>query len=169
MLTHLKERGVNLSLYPSSIIITEDYIYFIIYNLLGQFEGYQRYNPLSLNKSTKDLPRYYTYYNKEKVNPVWGVETLNPLIKDLYIVEGVFKATKLHNLGFNSLCIFGNSINACKSFLNSLHYNLIAIGDNDKGGLNLIKEIGKGFQSPQDLDEMSDDDVLNLIKGFKSV
>jgi len=44
-------------------------------------------------------------------------------------------------------------------------WNLIAIGDNDDAGRKLVNIVGKGFQSPEDLDEMSDEDIHSLLRG----
>ncbi|MNP51254.1 hypothetical protein D3C76_1455590 [compost metagenome] len=47
-------------------------------------------------------------------------------------------------------------------WLLSQRHNVIAIGDNDKAGAQLVKLVGQGFQS-DDMDEMSLEDAYQII------
>ena len=42
-------------------------------------------------------------------------------------------------------------------------WNLVAIGDPDDAGRKLVNMVKSGFQSPFDLDEMSDEDIKSLL------
>lgn len=54
---------------------------------------------------------------------------------------------------------------AMKSWLHTLPYTIVGIGDNDSAGLGMQRIAGEGFQSPKDLDEYTLDELHNLLKG----
>jgi hypothetical protein len=141
-------------------------------NLCGQFVGYQQYRPLIKEKRVNNAKegRYYTY-SQRGVSACWGLETLDPSKKDLFLVEGIFKASALHMLGHNALALLTSNPKPMKSWLHTLPYNLIGIGDNDKAGKGMMKIAGQGFQSDLDLDEYSLEELDELIRGkpWKSV
>lgn len=166
---HLKSRGVDLSLYNSFVF---DYVELIVtvlcYNLSGQITGYQRYNPLSDNKGSglnNEEFRYFTYGSKNHLMPVFGLDVLDYDKPDLYVVEGLFKATKLHSLGLNAIAVFTSTPKPLKGWFSLLkkRFNLVAVGDNDQAGQKLVNAVGTGFLSPIDLDEMTNEEVLELL------
>ena len=81
-------RELNPSLY-SGVTEHNNVYTFPLWNLSGQLVGYFTYLP----KST---------------NTAWGLELLNPEKPYLLVVEGVFDAVKLHNLGVNALAVLAN-------------------------------------------------------------
>lgn len=163
---HLKSRGMNTNLYHVCYDENEMIASFFLYNLSGQIVGYQQYRPLSKDKKTNNVKeaRYFTYLPRQ-VNGVFGLEVLNEADKTIYIVEGIFKAAILHRLGFNSIAVLSSTPKQLKPWFRIMkqQYDLIAIGDNDSAGKQLIATVKKGFQSPIDLDEMVDADILALI------
>jgi hypothetical protein len=107
--------------------------------------------------------RYFTYCQRQ-TTACWGIETLDPNKKDLFIVEGVFKASALHMLGHNALALLTSNPKPMKSWLHTLPYNLIGIGDADKAGKGMMKIAGKGFQSELDLDEYTLEQLNHLLR-----
>lgn len=162
MLDHLRDRGMIPELYNPAI--TEETATFLLYNPHGKLVGYHQYRPSADKKAHNDpkLGRYFTYLPRE-VDGFFGLE------KDfggpLYIVEGIFKAATLHRLGFSAIAVLGASPKRIKSWLYSLRQQrpLFAVGDNDPAGAGLVKIVGAGIQSPKDLDEMTDSEVLECI------
>ena len=170
IIDHLKSRGLNSELYDCFIDIKNNIATFLLYNLSGQIVGYQKYDP-SQDKVKNNDPKackYYTYLPRE-VDGVFGLDLLNSLDRNIYITEGIFKAAKLHNLGYNSIAVLTSSPKRLRPWLYIMKqtWNLIAIGDNDKAGKGLIDMIGKGFQSPIDIDEMINYDVIKMIEENK--
>lgn len=88
--------------------------------------------------------------------------------EEIYLVEGVFKAAKLHNLGLTALALLGSDSKRHYRQLKMLNRPLAAIGDNNGAGRKFARPYG-GFVSPRDLDEMSDIEVLELLKKPASV
>jgi hypothetical protein len=133
--------------------------------LCGQFVGFQQYRPLVKEKRVNNAKeaRYFTY-SQRGVSACWGLETLDTTKKDLYLVEGVFKASALHMLGHNALALLTSNPKPMKSWLHTLPYNLIGIGDNDKAGKGMIKIAGQGFQSELDLDEYTLEELHKLLE-----
>jgi hypothetical protein len=176
---HLEERGMNTKLYRVSYNYYFSMITFFLYNLSGQLIGYHQYRPLA-DKKKKNHPkhgRYYTYVphkeRRETADPkprnvmaVFGLERVNPYDRTIYIVEGIFKASVLHRLGFNAIAVLTATPKPMKPWFFILRqtWNLVAIGDPDKGGQMLVNTVGKGFLSPIDLDEMEDQEILELLK-----
>jgi hypothetical protein len=68
-------------------------------------------------------------------------------------------------VGLNALAVLTANPVKMQSllWLLSHSHNVIAIGDNDKAGAQLVKLVGRGFQS-DDVDEMPLEDVYQLIQ-----
>jgi hypothetical protein len=134
-------------------------------NLAGQFAGFQQYRP-EVEFKRLNLPneaRYFTY-SQRGVSACWGLETLDTNKKDLYLVEGIFKASALHMLGHNALALLTANPKPMKSWLHTLPYNLIGVGDGDKAGSWMPKIAGQGFQSDLDLDEYTLEELSELLE-----
>lgn len=168
LIEHLKERGMNPKLYKFSRSYSAATITFFLYNLSGQLVGYQQYRPKVLDKKINNikLGRYYTYLPRE-VDGGFGLEQLNPSKRTIYVTEGVFKAAVLHRLGFNAIAVLTATPKRLKPWFRIMRqtWTLIAIGNNDKAGKKLVNTVGNGFQSPLDLDEMTDAAILELLNG----
>lgn len=130
--------------------------------------GYQQYRPLA-DKKAKNHPRegrYFTYLPKD-TDGLYGLEQ-DSGIGTLFVVEGIFKALKLHSLGYNAISPLGATPKRLKPYFKILRAtrNLVAIGDNDPAGATLIRIVGKGCTSPRDLDEMTNLEVHELVKEY---
>lgn len=143
-----------------------------LFNLSGEMVGYQLYRPWSNDKKVNDphTGRYYTYAIAGK-DAVFGLEIDNKR-GPLFIVEGIFKAAKLHSLGYNAIAVLTSHPKRMRPWFRILGEtrDLIGIGDNDPAGQKLVNTVGRGALSPIDLDEMSDEDVIQfveeLIRGY---
>lgn len=162
MLEHLKSRGLNPNLYEG-IGWDDERATIPLRTLDGNLRGMLRYNPAG-DKKSKLTPRYRMVNCKGR-SVFFGVESL-AYDGPIYLVEGVFKAAKLHNLGFASLAVMGADVKHHAGQLKIMLQirELVAIGDNDAAGEKLVRQVGKGFVSPKDLDEMTDEEVLWLLK-----
>jgi hypothetical protein len=147
VLTHLKNRNCDLSLYPDTYISEiENVITYPLWNLSGQMVGYQQYRP-NAPKNDKSLRpsqlRYYTWLSKHDGKnaaiTAWGVQLLNQNNRYLFLVEGIFDAVKLHNMGLNALALLACNPKPLKSWLWSLGYNIIPVCEGDKAGRKLAK------------------------------
>jgi hypothetical protein len=172
LVKHLKQRGMNPSLYRYFKSYSACKITFLLYNLSGQIVGYQHYRPKAKDKGVKNNPklgRYYTYLPKGTIG-VFGLECLDSSDRTIFIVEGIFKAAVLHRLGFNAIAVLTANPKPLGAFFRALRgrYSVIAIGDADKAGSELVRIVGKGVCSPLDLDEMTDSEIKELIKHLKS-
>ena len=173
LVKHLISRGLSPELYHYHTCYSTNKITFLLTSLSGSIVGYQHYRPLIAEKKKKNNPktgRYFTYLPGETIG-VFGYAQINPLLQDLYIVEGLFKAGNLHRLGFNSIAVLTATpspkmYNAQFKIL-SQKYNLIGIGDPDPAGEKLVKFVGRGMTSPADIDEMSDAAILEFINEIK--
>jgi hypothetical protein len=66
-------------------------------------------------------------------------------------------------LGYNALALLTSHPKPMKSWLHTMDYNLIGIGDNDKAGDGMIQVAGKGFKLESDLDEYPLDELQELL------
>lgn len=167
MIKHLLSRHYDPSRYMHHDIDHQQRILTVLlHNLSGQYVGFQQYKPDVAVKRHNDPreSRYFTYAPRD-TTAVWGLESYDSTKADVYVVEGIFKAATLHSVGQNALAVLTANPLKMQSFLwlLSLKHNVIAIGDNDKAGAQLVKLVGRGFQS-DDLDEMSLEDVYQLIQ-----
>ena len=165
---HLISRGMDPSRYPIAYDPEEGIITFLLFNYNGGLVGYQQYRPDKPSKQKKNDPktgRYFTYLPKD-TDGVFGLDVLDHTDRTIYIVEGIFKAAVLHRLGFNSIAVLTSTPKRLKPWFRILRqtWNLVAIGDNDDAGRKLVNIVGKGFQSPADLDEMTDEEIFSLLE-----
>ena len=117
-----------------------DKYHFPLWNLSGEMVGYQVYTPTATKvrkKNPRDM-RYFTYLPKYAMT-AWGLELLNPHQKYLLVVEGIFDAIKLHNLGVNCLAVLGSDSIHLKSWLHTLNHVIVPVCEGDKAGRRLAK------------------------------
>lgn len=169
---HLITRGMDPDLYQVTYDDVEGVVTFMLYNGVGAIVGYQQYRPAQVSKQKKNNPkegRYYTYLPRE-TDGVFGWDLVDFNNKTIYVVEGVFKAGVLHRLGYNAIAVLTSTPKRLKPWFRILKatMNLVAIGDNDDAGRKLVNIVGKGFQSPTDLDEMADEDITKLLRGCQA-
>lgn len=167
LVKHLLGRNYDPTRYVNQVLDTVNCVLTVyLSNLNGKFVGFQQYRPLVKEKRVNNATegRYFTY-SPRSTTACWGLETLDPTKKDLYLVEGLFKASALHMLGHNALAVLTANPLPMKSWLHTLPYNLIGIGDADKAGRWLPKLAGQGFQSELDLDEYTLEELQNLLEG----
>lgn len=155
---HLLSRNYDPALYLNQTIDEENNLLTVhVYNLDGKLTGYQCYNPTG-DKKTKIVAgaKYITYTMKGE-KAFWGLETIDYSKDTLYVVEGLFKASALHRLGLNAICVFGNNAKHLSDVLLSFNMKLIAVCDNDDAGLILGRSVermsGSYVVFDKDLDE----------------
>lgn len=166
MIKHLLSRHYDPTRYKHQFIDHDQRILTVsLHNLSGQYVGFQQYRPDIKEKRNNDPreSRYFTYASRD-VCALWGFESYDRTKADVYVVEGIFKAATLHSVGLNALAVLTANPVKMQSLLWLLAqtHNVIAIGDNDKAGAQLVKLVGRGFQS-DDVDEMTLDKVIDLI------
>ena len=165
---HLLSRNYNPDLYKNQSIDDNNNLLSVhIYNLEDMMVGFQTYNPLG-SKATfpRDAAKYNTYCMKGE-KAFWGLETLDSSKSTLFIVEGLFKASALHKIGYNALSIFGSNASHLTDLLHSLNFELVAVGDNDEGGETLVKSVEKmggfGFMLEKDVDEYTSTELIDIL------
>lgn len=166
ILSHLKERGIDVT--KTRPIIDEETqdVFFFLYNLSGQLVGYQKYNPnyekTGQNKLTDPkLAKYFTWVTEEgnvKKNAVWGLESIKLTDKFMFITEGIFDAARIHEAGYPSISVLGNNPSpGIKSWLNTLPQKKIVIADNDIPGrrLKLLGDYSFNTEVGKDINDLS--------------
>jgi len=158
--SHLRERGIDPE-HNDVFINDKGDVYFNIYNMSGQMVGYQKYNPnfpknISQGMNKPDT-KYYTYFGEEykgKKIGAWGIESIKPGDKYLFIVEGIFDAARIHQSGYPAIAVFCNDPSNLKQWFDILPQIKVVIYDNDKldndpGGKKLIKYGDYAFTVPK--------------------
>lgn len=165
---HLLTRNYDYSLYQNQTIDEDNcFLTIHLYNLDHKFVGYQRYKP---DGSKRNYPleeaKYLTYTMKGE-RAFWGLETIDYSKDTLYVVEGLFKASALHRIGLNAICIMGSNPKHLKDVLLSFNMQLVAIGDNDEAGIKFNKYIetmgGVSLTLDKDVDEYHLNELESII------
>ena len=173
---HLLSRGCDPA--RARVIVDDeaDVATFLMWNLSGQLVGYQRYDPSGEKVHSHGRPqddvgmRYYTYMGEENPDArkgrrrlgLWGLETLRVGQPMLFMVEGVFDAIRLHNLGLPAVATLTNDPRHLMNFIRTLSRRTVAILDRDASGSRLARFADEAHVVPapsKDLGEMSDDDA----------
>jgi hypothetical protein len=164
MLDHLVARKCDLNLYPGTTL-TADEARFPLYNFGYKRTGFINYNPLGAKRvQNHERGKYYTYITSGEVG-VFGLESID-FDETIILVSGLFKATALHRLGFCALHVSSISYRVLKPQLRLLGRPYFAIGDNDDEGAVFARRYG-GIQSPVDVDEMADSDIVEMVNGYR--
>lgn len=167
LVKHLLTRHYDPSRYVNQVLDFENEVLTVyLPNLSGQLVGYQQYRPNVKEKRCNHptQARYFTH-SQRGVNACWGLEVLDPNKRDVYLVEGLFKASSLHMLGLNAIALLTSHAKPMKSWLHTLNHNLIGIGDNDKAGDGIIRIAGKGFKLEKDIDEYDLSTLQGMLSG----
>ncbi len=162
---HLLHRGIDCNVYSMVIDEESNNVYFFLYNLSGQLVGYQKYNPSYEKKGGNRMEsKYYNWITDEgssKKIAVWGLESISPDDKFIFIAEGIFDVARIHQSGYPGIAVLCNDpSNPLKGWLKTLHQKKIVIYDNDKAGQKL-KSIGDYcfcVDSGKDLNDLNEID-----------
>jgi len=164
---------------------------FLLFNLSGQIIGYQNYR-WDADKQQDNDPRMSRYYKhvpkasrlevstpddcttypwvkrREKMQPlaVWGLETYNYRKDVLFVVEGVFDATRLHHLSLPCVAALSNDPKKLLPWLKACGRHTIMICDGDKAGRKLAKLGNESVILPdgKDLGDMTDAEVEKVVE-----
>lgn len=180
----LLDRGIDSKRTRVIMDKTKNVATFLLFNLSGKLVGYQFYNPNgSKIHNPKKVPKdvhplevmkYFTRItkqdNKNKEIGVYGLESYKQSDRELWIVEGIFDCTKLHNQGLTAIAILANDPKPFGEWLRMLPQRKIVIYDNDKAGKKLAKYGDEAYTVPEgfnDLGDMTDDEVAQFIKDIR--
>lgn len=161
---HLLARGLNPDHYTVSW--DDETAAFALWNLSGQWVGYQQYRPGAPKSVSNDpkMGRYFTYAKNRTA--VWGLETYHWRNDVLLVTEGVFDACKLHNLGLPAVAVLTNNPVSLRPWMSSLPRHTVAVCDDDAAGRALGKLCDRALSCPsgQDLGDMTQQQVLEFVE-----
>lgn len=161
---HLLERDLNPNLYTVSW--DDETACFALWNLSGQYCGYQQYRPFA-PKTTRNDPREGRYFTWAKDRlAVWGLESWDFRKDVLFVTEGVFDACKLHNLGLPAVAVLANDPKRLRPWLGSLARLTVAVCDADAAGASLSKLCRRSLTVAhgKDLGDLSQTQVFDFVK-----
>ena len=162
--SHLRERGLDPRLYTVSW--DDETACFALWNLSGQWVGYQQYRPFA-PKTTRNDPREGRYFTWARDRlAVWGLETWDFRQDVLFLTEGVFDACKLHNLGLPAVAVLANDPKRLRPWLGSLARRTVAVCDADAAGAKLGRLCDRALtvQGGKDLGDMTQLQVLDFVR-----
>lgn len=142
------DRHVDLNLHPVWFDEAERVATFPLWNLSGQFAGYQAYRPDASKVKKNDVKGKYYTYRGVKLMPrhsrtvtVWGLESWY-LSTVLFVTEGVFDAARLTELGLSAVALLSNDpAMDTKNWLAMVRTQrpVVAVCDPGKAGFKLAK------------------------------
>ena len=173
VLRHMvEERGLQPERYR--VFADDETATFLLYNLSGQIVGYQRYRPGASKEGRNDEAfRYFTHRTdtmhhgnrRTLAIAAWGLESFAYRDDVLFLVEGIFDAVKLHNLGLPAIAVLANDPKHLAGWLRLLPRRLIVVADPDEGGAKLREfgDVAITAEPHHDLGEMTTDQVRLLL------
>lgn len=162
-LLHLQTRSLSVEKYPSIVVLT-DVIIFPLWNLSGQYVGYQQYRP-NTDKKKKNNPREGRYYTSlhgkwyEKPLGIWGLESYHYRDDILFICEGIFDACRLHNLGLPAVALLNSSHTHFKNWLTSTGRKIYKVEDKAGSRLGPYENVSLP-EYRDDLGECTDGEII---------
>lgn len=170
---HLVERRLDVNLYNGiEIVQSEGIVVFPIWNLSGQYIGFQQYRP-SAAKEAKNHPkegRYYTLLSgarKNKSLGMWGLETYHYHRDVLFIAEGIFDACRLHNTGMPAVALLNSSHKHYRSWLNSTGRKIIKVEDCDGSLLGPYPSLALPQYADDLGDVETDEEIVDAVMKLK--
>jgi hypothetical protein len=170
LICHLRTRHLQIERY-NGVLVFDDVVIFLLWNLSGQLCGYQQYRP-DANKEKRNDPREGRYYmslhgdKNEKPIAVWGLETFHYRSDILFITEGIFDACRLHNCGFSAIALLSSSHKNFRNWFYSLNRKIIKVEDDHGSSLGPYEAL----QIPSyrvDLGDCTDDEILDITKEYQ--
>lgn len=164
---HLVERHLDVSRY-SGLMVCDEVVIFGLWNLSGQFVGYQQYRP-GAPKDRRNDPREGRYYTSlhgeknEKPLAVWGLESLSYDSRVLVIVEGIFDACRLHNLNVPCVAVLSSSTKHLRNWLTSLGRKIYKIEDDHGSDLGPYQNLVIPHHRV-DLGQCTDEEIKESLK-----
>lgn len=172
---HLRGRGLDPD--GPGILLDEErgIATFLLWDLSGRLCGYQQYNPEGTKRIRNDEAhrfqlKYFTYAGIEgdgsragrKKLVAYGFESLRVGQDFLFLVEGVFDAVKLHNLGLPALAMLANDPEHLRPLVRALGRWTVALCDRDDAGRRLASCADASLSVPEpfhDVGDMPQEDV----------
>lgn len=168
MREHLLSRGCSPEKYRVWIDNDNGVAVFPLYDSCGKWYGYQQYRPSGTkyqraNVNPKEM-RYFTKVPRNKVT-MFGIEQFDWSKATVFVVEGVFDAITIHNLGFNAIALLSNNPKIARSALTALGKTTVAVLDGDKAGKALASVCDKAIVCPEghDAASMNKEQLLQLL------
>lgn len=162
----LVKRGFDYNKYKCWVSEEETCMTVPIYSFDERMVGYQKYSPLK-DKSYRYEGRYHTWSSEQGL---WGLETIPEDYNGVvYLTEAVFRSVSLHRIGKQSVSLLGCTCSKrlLREMRNHPNYKFVWIGDPPSNGVDagkiMVNKIG-GFQSPKDLDEMTDEEIIKMFE-----
>jgi hypothetical protein len=169
LVEHLKKRHLDLELHRPVLDLENDVATFYLWNLSGNFCGYQQYRRFG-EKKPQNNPKegkYFTY-RKQPTLAVWGVESLHLSPNVVFLTEGVFDACRLTEKGYSALAVLSNNTGKdLSNWLSMLNRKVVAVCDNDAAGKRLAKfgDVAV-FCEDHDLGDSTDEYVTKLLQTY---
>lgn len=142
---HLLSRWFDPMKY-SGVQVNESDCVFPLWNMSGQFVGFQTYNPSQPKHEVGDprLQKYFSWVTKPCASKnaelaVWGLETVHWTDKVVFLTEGVFDAARLHWHGLPAVAVLSNNPVHLTGWLMALPGRKVACVQGDKAGLKLAR------------------------------
>jgi DNA primase len=155
---HLLHRRLKVEEHYVWVDWDKELVTFPLYNKNLVLTGYLQYNWRGTKGSVrrKDTSKYYPYYPEGDLAP-WGLDTLNPGLENVYVVEGVFDALAIQALGYNAIAVLCNNPKPMRKLLNHISktHKLITVCDGDEAGKNLAKYGDAAIYLPEKEDAAS--------------
>jgi DNA primase len=162
LLEHLKSRHLDISLHR--VFIEGETATFPIYNLLGEFTGFQQYRPSGFKKVPNN-PREGKYFTRGK--GFWGLESWS-FTNTIFIVEGLFDAARLTQRRISALAVL--SCDPSKEIKDQLRLirmqrPVVALCDNDSAGKRLGRLAHRSYTMLDDVGSASEEELISITRG----
>lgn len=139
MRQHLLDRWLDPDRYSGIWIEEGVSASFAMWNLSGQMVGYQKYQPNAPRLHDNSVnSRYHSWFGSGLIG-CWGIESLDWRSDVVFLVEGVFNASRLHWHGLPALALIANDPKHLRNWLSLLNRRRIAVCDGDSDGAKLAK------------------------------
>ena len=173
---HLAQRRLLPELYSNASVDEESGVAtFALWSMTGQMVGFQQYRPGAPKSGLEKArdQRYFTFLRKEGEKhtalSAFGVELLDRKQRVLFMAEGVFDVSPLHQRGVNALDVLTINPKPLKGWLRSMGYYLVSLCEGDKAGRKLAGLADESVFLPEETDpaEQSDEWFDNLVSKYK--
>lgn len=155
---HLRSRWFDPGRYSGVWIEPGVSVTVAMWNFSGQMVGYQKYQPDAPRLHDNSVnSRYHTWFGQGLIG-CWGMESLDWRSDVVFLVEGIFNASRLHWHKLPALALIANDPKHLGNWLSMLPHRRIAALDGDAASIKLTKYAHQFIQMPpgEDVSSLSE-------------
>lgn len=170
--SHLKQRHLDVDMYHCHVDDDAGKVTFWLADDRMQLAGMLQYYPHGSKSTTDENSKYFSKASKNRMVPLFGMETFHWSPDVIFLSEGAFDSVRLANRGYTSLAMLSSNVHQrTRNWITSRGRRTVFVRDNDhlikskKRDRNHIKYFVDDVYIPaaEDMGAMEEDEIDRML------